>query len=89
MLNANVVKGEILEGGENLVDVITGAEALEDYVSLNLIELALHIENSAFDLYRTMADKTEFHEAEELFIAIAQAEKKHMKSLVDVIGHCE
>lgn len=83
------LKGEILEGGENLIDVLGRAEAMEGNICLNFIELALHIENSAFDLYRTMGEKTENKEAREVFLSIAQAEKGHMRTLIDSVGQCE
>lgn len=83
------LKGEILEGGENLMDTLRRAAAIEGNTCLNLIELALHLENSAFDLYRTMAERTESKEAQEVFLSIAQAEKTHMKDLIDAIGQCD
>jgi len=83
------LKGDILEGGEDLIDVLRRAEAIEGNTCLNLIELALHIENSAFDLYRTMAEQTENKEAQEVFLSIAQAEKGHMKTLIDAVGQCD
>jgi len=83
------LKGEILEGGENLTDTLGRAEAMEGNVCMNLIELSLHIENAAFDLYRTMAEQTESQEAREAFLSIAQAEKRHMKTLIDAIGQCD
>jgi rhodanese-related sulfurtransferase/rubrerythrin len=83
------LKGEILEGGENLIDVLRRAEAIEGNTCLNLIELALHIENSAFDLYRTMAGQTENKDAQDAFLSIAQAEKAHMKSLIDTVDQCD
>ena len=83
------LKGEILEGGESLDSILQRAAAIEGNTCLNLVELALHIENSAFDLYRTMADKTDSKEAANVFLSIAQAEKKHIKDLIDVIGLCD
>lgn len=82
------LKGEILEGGENLIDVLKSAEAIEGNICLNFIELALHVENSAFDLYRTMAEKTESKEARGGFLSIAEAEKTHMKGLIDALNEC-
>ena len=83
------LKGEILEGGESLVNIVRRAEVLEGNTCLNLIELALHIENSAFDLYRTMAERTKSQRAREIFLAIAQAEKTHMKDLIDALDLCD
>ena len=82
------LKGEILEGGENLIDILKRAAAIEGNTCLNLIELALNIENSSFDLYRTMAEQTDSKEAQEVFLSIAQAEKTHMKTLIDAIDLC-
>ena len=83
------LKGEILEGGEDLIDVLRRVEAIEGNTCMSLIELALHIENSAFDLYRTMAGQTENRDAQQAFLSIAQAEKGHMKSLIDAVGQCD
>jgi len=83
------LKGEILEGGENLIDVLRRVEAMEGNLCLNLIELALHIEKAAFDLYRIMAEETENKDAREAFLSIAQAEKGHMRTLIEAVGHCD
>jgi len=82
------LKGEILEGGEDLIDTLGRAEAMEGNMCMNLIELSLHIENAAFDLYRTMAEQTENQEARDAFLSIAQAEKGHMKTLIEAIDQC-
>jgi sulfur-carrier protein adenylyltransferase/sulfurtransferase len=82
------LKGEILEGGENLVDILKRATAIEGNTCMNIMELALNIENSSFDLYRTMAEQTDIKEAQDIFLSIAQAEKKHMKTLIDTIDVC-
>jgi rubrerythrin len=55
---------------------------------LALIEMALQIEYTAYDLYRTMADRTPAPDAREAFLAIAQAEKAHMRSLINAIENC-
>jgi len=83
------LKGEILEGGENLTDTLRLADHMEGNTCMNLIELSLHIENAAFDLYRVMAEQTENQEARDAFLSIAQAEKRHMKTLIDAIGQCD
>ena len=83
------LKGEILEGGESLVNIVRRAEVLEGNTCLNLIELALHIENSAFDLYRTVAEQAEEGEGKDVFLSISKAEKGHMNRLIDAINQCE
>jgi rhodanese-related sulfurtransferase/rubrerythrin len=82
------LKGEILEGGEDLNGTLRRTAATEGNICLGFIELALHVENSAFDLYRTMAEQTDSKEARQVFLSIAQAEKKHMRNLIDVIDQC-
>ena len=80
--------GEVLEGGENLDDVLRRLEAIEENVCLSLLEMALDIEYSAFDLYRTMAEQTESAEARSAFLSIAQAEKTHMQTIARAVSHC-
>jgi rubrerythrin/rhodanese-related sulfurtransferase len=82
------LKGEILEGGESLDDVLQRVEAIKENVCLNLLEMALDIEYAAYDLYRTMAEQTESAEAKSAFLSIAQAEKAHMQAIAKAISHC-
>jgi rubrerythrin len=46
------------------------------------------IEYAAYDLYRTMADRTGGAAAREAFMTIAQAEKAHMRALAKAIENC-
>lgn len=80
--------GNILEGGETLEAVLDGVRSLTDRTCLNLIELALRIEYSALDLYRTMAEKSSEPEARETLLSVAQAEKAHMRVLTRAIETC-
>lgn len=80
--------GDILEGGENLVEAIKKVEDIKENVCLNLFELALAIEFRAYDLYRTMADTSRDDEAKHVFLSIAQAEKEHMQLLAETIAQC-
>jgi len=82
------LKGEVLEGGESLNDVLQRVEAMEENVCLDLLEMALDIEYSAYDLYRTMSEKTESEEAKSAFLSIAQAEKAHMRAIAEAIAYC-
>jgi rhodanese-related sulfurtransferase/rubrerythrin len=82
------LSGDILEGGETLETVLEKVESLTDRACLNLIELALRIEYSALDLYRTMAEKTLEPEARDTLLAVAQAEKAHMRVLTRAIETC-
>ena len=75
------LQGNILEGGQSFEDACRLLEATETQGSSAVIDLALNIEYSAFDLYRTMAEHTENAEASSTFLSIAQAEKAHMRTL--------
>ena len=82
------LSGNVLEGGMTLAEAVDQAAAPGGNTCVRLIELALHIEYAAFDLYRTMADQAEMPEVREAFLKIAQAEKSHMSILVDALGRC-
>lgn len=83
------LKGEILEGGENLADMFEYLENIQENRCVHIIELALHIEYAAFDLYRTMAENTQDQTTREAFLTIAQAEKNHMRMLARALDQCE
>jgi rubrerythrin len=82
------LSGDILEGGETLEAVLDRVRSLTDRTCLNLIELALRIEYSALDLYRTMAEQTLEPEARDTLLSVAQAEKAHMRVLTRAIETC-
>jgi rubrerythrin/rhodanese-related sulfurtransferase len=80
--------GEILEGGLSYADACAMLEAIENQRCRGVIDLALTIEYAAFDLYRTMAENIDDSEARETFLALAQAEKGHMRALARSIANC-
>ena len=75
------LKGEILEGGQSLDDACRLLDRAADQGNPAVIELAMTIEYSAYDLYRTMAERTEEADANATFLSIAQAEKAHLRAL--------
>jgi rhodanese-related sulfurtransferase/rubrerythrin len=81
--------GDIMEGGESVVDVLDALKNVDDRRCLAVMELALHIEYTAFDLYRTMAEQTAGAAAREAFITLAQAEKNHMRMLARELDQCK
>lgn len=83
------LRGDILEGGERMETVLQRLENPEGSPCLHVIELALHIEYCAYDLYRTIAEKEKDTDAKNIFLHIAQAEKRHMKMLVSAISSCD
>jgi rhodanese-related sulfurtransferase/rubrerythrin len=84
-----LLKGEILEGGETLEDMLRRLDALEGDTCMSLIEISMQIEYAAFDLYRVMADRSEDPDARSAFLSIAQAEKGHMRLLTRAIELCD
>jgi rhodanese-related sulfurtransferase/rubrerythrin len=83
------LEGGLVESGESLETALQRVEALEGNLCLNLMELSLNVEYSAFDLHRTIADKTVDAETKEAFLSIAQSEKRHMRTIAKAIDGCE
>jgi rubrerythrin/rhodanese-related sulfurtransferase len=83
------LKGKVLEGGQSVEEACRNLEEVADNSCSEIIDLALSIEYAAFDLYRVMAEQTEHSEARETFLAIAQAEKGHMRALARSIEKCQ
>ena len=71
-----------------LESMFSRIESLEGNTCLNILELALDVEYAAFDLYRSIAEKTEDNTVRSALLTIAQAEKGHMKNLVRAITQC-
>jgi sulfur-carrier protein adenylyltransferase/sulfurtransferase len=80
--------GEVLEGGLALKDALTQLAGAGEQTCLRMLEMALKIEYSAYDLYRTLAHQLSESEGSEVFLSIAQAEKGHMRTLIDTIESC-
>jgi sulfur-carrier protein adenylyltransferase/sulfurtransferase len=80
--------GEILEGGHNFEETCRHLDAVRKHGCAGVIDLAMTIEYSAFELYRTMAERSENSEAQSTFLSIAQAEKAHLRALTRAIGQC-
>jgi sulfur-carrier protein adenylyltransferase/sulfurtransferase len=80
--------GEILEGGEKLMDAIQRVASLSEQGCSALMEFALNIEIQAYDLYRNMANISKEATAQEAFLSISQMEKKHMELLARVFREC-
>ncbi len=83
--------GEILEGGRDLKTLMDQVDRMDPAgrnPCMALMELAMAIEHSAYDLYRTMAVQGEDSAARDAFWRIAQAEKAHMRMLARAIPDC-
>jgi len=82
------MQGEILEGGFMLDKAIEILESQNNKPCMRLFELALKIEYTAYDLYRTMANQISASDPEQVFLSLAQAEKDHMLILIDALTDC-
>jgi sulfur-carrier protein adenylyltransferase/sulfurtransferase len=82
------LEGEILEGGHNFEETCRHLDAVRKHGCASVIDLAMTIEYSAFELYRTMAQRSENPDAQATFLSIAQAEKGHMRTLTRAISQC-
>lgn len=82
------LNGEILEGGEALAVAVERLDAAGEQTCMGLMELAMAIEVQAYDLYRTMADRSIDSAVQDAFLSIAQMEKKHMQMLARAMRQC-
>jgi len=81
--------GEVVEGGQSLKAMKRMLDAPGDEPCLDIIEMAITIEYAAYDLYRNMADYFTEPKMREAFLAIAQAEKEHMRIAAEALQLCK
>ncbi|MCG6893556.1 MAG: ferritin-like domain-containing protein [Desulfobacteraceae bacterium] len=79
----------VIEGGESVQAVLDRLEAFPEAPCLHFIELALQIEYASLDLYRHLAEGSEDETVTEAFLSLAQAEKGHMRSLIESLEQCQ
>ena len=82
------LNGEILEGGLHFEETCDLLDSVQKHRCAGVIDLAMTIEYSAFELYRAMAERSENSEAQSIFLSIAQAEKAHMRARARAIDQC-
>ena len=81
--------GDILESGDSLIKVLDQIESLApDEMCIRLIEISLLIEYQAYELYRTVADRSPNSDSYDALLTLAQAEKAHMRILTQAIASC-
>ncbi|GAB6096580.1 hypothetical protein JCM14469_28330 [Desulfatiferula olefinivorans] len=81
------LSGDILEGGVTLKDALSRLNRLTGPQPLAVLEMALDIEYSAFDLYRSGADLVNDPDIKRILYGIANGEKQHMKKLADAFAY--
>jgi sulfur-carrier protein adenylyltransferase/sulfurtransferase len=77
--------GGIMEGGEPVEEAL---DRLEGRECLELSELALEIEWTSYDLYRSLALRTEHERFRAALLALAEAEKNHLRTVARVFRDC-
>lgn len=83
------LEDSVLEGGESVQAVLDRLEAFPEAPCMHFIELALQIEYASLDLYRHLAEGSEDETVKEAFLSLAQAEKGHMRSLIESLDQCQ
>lgn len=83
----------ILEGGitfedamERLLAITASTAAGDDQTRIRLLEFALDIELTAYDLYRAAASRVDADSARDVFLSLSQAEKSHMRTLMTAVA---
>jgi sulfur-carrier protein adenylyltransferase/sulfurtransferase len=77
--------GGIIEGGEPVDEAL---DRLKGQKCLELSELALEIEWTAYDLYRTLASRTDNERFRAALLALAEAEKNHLRTVARIFRDC-
>lgn len=75
--------GDVLEGGKSVPDLAPWIESARQGACVELAELALEMENSAFDLYRTLAEQASGADERRTYLWLAEQEKTHERFLLN------
>jgi len=84
----NDLEGDILEGGYTLEQAVHRLEHTGADACIEFLELALFIEYAAYDLYRNAAEQSTDEKLTNALLAIAQAEKGHIRMLAGAFDQC-
>ncbi len=83
------LSGDVVEGGQPVAALLDRLGEFSGDPCVDIVEMALSIEFAAYDLYRAMAHRFSETDIEEPFLAIAQAEKEHMRIAAEALKFCE
>ncbi|MBU0970051.1 MAG: hypothetical protein KKC20_05355 [Proteobacteria bacterium] len=79
----NRCTGDILEGGAPIGEINIFLDTIFPENRIKLLEFAIELEFSAYDLYKNMAETTRERVVKEMFLFLAQAEKKHLSTMIE------
>ena len=82
----NDLDGRILEGGKPLEELQNFLETAGQENLGDILDFALEVEYSAYDLYKISAEQAADPELKGMFLALAQAEKNHLALIVREFG---
>lgn len=80
--------GDVVEDGTASAVLVAQLEAQPFEPCRATLEMALTIEYAAYDLYRTMAHRFQGQAMEPVFLALAEAEKAHMRIVAEGLALC-
>ncbi len=80
------LSGEIMESGMSVEQALDQMESFSENICIDLLEFLIYMELAAYDLYKVMAQKKE--DTKSVFLAIAQEEKSHIRSIASSFARC-
>jgi rhodanese-related sulfurtransferase/rubrerythrin len=78
-----ICTGDILEGGKPLSEIERFLDTVSPGNKVDILEFAIELEFSAYDLYKAMAENSKNPVIIEMFFTLAQAERKHLSMMID------
>lgn len=78
----------ILEGGREVDEALARLNENGKPNCLDFVELALDIENRAYDVYKTIGFDEAFASDREMFLVLAEQEKGHLRALIKKLPEC-
>lgn len=75
--------GDILEGGKPFCEMNAFLDGVSPENKVDILELAIELEFCAYDLYKTMAERSKGPVMKNMFFALAQAEKDHLSTMIN------
>lgn len=82
-------EGLILEGGKSIEQVKAFLEITPSVSCIDILDFAVELEFCAYDLYKVMAVSVKEEKLQEMFYALAQAEKKHLEQIIHAFELCD
>lgn len=79
------LRGDVLESGEALDDVLATARKLAVFGGAAVLELALELELRALDMYRALAQRASDPEHRQVFLGLADQEHAHAREVLDTL----